>query len=161
MTQPLDLKIDINLRLLSIAIGYRFIDWLRLDSYTLSDWSPFWNQLKNEHLQTDNYNCQISQIFISCEHGFQGLKRPSRFPNSGPGNAGNCILDSPILQISQGGMASDPPRSSCLRYSTFAPAARTVYVRQLNHYIRYFQMLPKTLVFVIAISMVCTSCDTS
>ena len=34
-----------------------------LDSYTLSDWSPFWNQLKNEQLQTDNYNCQISQIF--------------------------------------------------------------------------------------------------
>ena len=33
------------------------------DSYTLSDWSPFWNQLKNEQLQTDNYNCQISQIF--------------------------------------------------------------------------------------------------
>ena len=28
------------------------------DSYTLSDWSPFWNQLKNEQLQTDNYNCQ-------------------------------------------------------------------------------------------------------
>ena len=53
------------------------------------------------------------------------------------------------------------PRSSCLRHSTFAPAGRTVYVRQLNHYIRYFQMLPKTLVFVIAISMVCTSCDTS
>ena len=35
-----------------------------LDSYTLSDWSLFWNQLKNEQLQTDNYNCQISQIFI-------------------------------------------------------------------------------------------------
>ena len=34
-----------------------------LDSYTLSDWSLFWNQLKNEQLQTDNYNCQISQIF--------------------------------------------------------------------------------------------------
>ena len=38
-----------------------------------------------------------------------------------------------------------PPRSSCLRYSTFAPAARKVHVRQVNHCIRYFQMLPKTL----------------
>ena len=34
------------------------------DSYTYSDWSPFWNQLKNEQLETDNYNCQISQIFL-------------------------------------------------------------------------------------------------
>ena len=60
-----------------------------------------------------------------------------RLPNSGPGNAANCILETPILQISR--------RNSCLRYSTFAPAARTVHVRQLNHCIRYFQMLPKTL----------------
>ena len=37
------------------------------------------------------------------------------------------------------------PRSSCLRHLRFAPAARTVHVRQLNHCIRYFQMLPKTL----------------
>ena len=56
---------------------------------------------------------------------------------------GNCILESPILQISRGGggMPPDPPRSSCL-----APAARTVHVRQLNHCIRYFQMLPKALI---------------
>ena len=26
------------------------------------------NQLKKEQLQTDNYNCQISQIFLFCEH---------------------------------------------------------------------------------------------
>ena len=65
--------------------------------------------------------------------------------NSGPGNAGNCILESPILQISRGGMPPDPARSSCPRHSTFAPAAPTVHVRQLNHCIRYFQMLPKTL----------------
>ena len=34
-------------------------------------------------------------------------------------NAGNCILESPILQISRGGggMPPDPPRSSCLRAS--------------------------------------------
>ena len=42
-------------------------------------------------------------------------------------------------------MPQDPPRSLCLRHSTFAPAARTVHVRQLNHCIRYFQMLRKTL----------------
>ena len=69
-----------------------------------------------------------------------------RLPNSGPRNAGNCILESPILPISRGrGMPPNPPRSSCLRHSTFAPAARTVHVRQLNHSIRYFQMIPKTL----------------
>ena len=44
-----------------------------------------------------------------------------------------------------GGIPPDPPRSSCLPHSTFAPAARTVHVRQLNNCIRYFQMLPKTL----------------
>ena len=44
-----------------------------------------------------------------------------------------------------GGMSPDARRSSCLRHSTFAPAARSVHVRQLNHCIRYFQMLPKTL----------------
>ena len=44
-----------------------------------------------------------------------------------------------------GACPPDPPRSSCLRHSTFAPAARTVHVRQLNHCIRYFQMVPKTL----------------
>ena len=44
-----------------------------------------------------------------------------------------------------GGMPPNPPRSSCVRSSTFAPATRTVHVRQLNHCIRYFQMLPKTL----------------
>ena len=45
-----------------------------------------------------------------------------------------------------GGMSPDARRSSCLRHSTFAPAARTVHVRQLNHCIRYFQMLPKILI---------------
>ena len=62
-----------------------------------------------------------------------------------PRNARNCILESPILSISRGSCLRAPPRSSCLRYSTFAPAARKVHVRQLNHCIRYFQMLPKTL----------------
>ena len=47
-----------------------------------------------------------------------------------------------------GGTPPNPARSSCLRHSMFAPAARTVHVRQLNHCIRYFQMLPKTLVWV-------------
>ena len=45
-----------------------------------------------------------------------------------------------------GDMSPDARRSSCLRHSTFAPASRTVYVRQLNHCIQYFQMLPKTLI---------------
>ena len=45
-----------------------------------------------------------------------------------------------------GGMPPDAPRSSCLRHSRFALASRTVHVRQLNHCIRYFQMLPKILI---------------
>ena len=45
----------------------------------------------------------------------------------------------------QGGHDPNPARSSCLQHSMFTPAARTVHVRQLNHCIRYFQMLPKTL----------------
>ena len=44
-----------------------------------------------------------------------------------------------------GGMPPDARRSSCLPHSTFAPAARTVHVGQLNHCIRYLQMLTKTL----------------
>ena len=50
-----------------------------------------------------------------------------------------------FYQFPGGGIPPDPPRSSCLLHSTFAPAARTVHVRQLNNCIRYFQMLPKTL----------------
>ena len=44
-----------------------------------------------------------------------------------------------------GGTPPDTAKSSYLRHSMFAPAARTVHVRELNHCIRYFQMLPKTL----------------
>ena len=36
------------------------------DSYTLSDWSPFWNQPKNEQLQTDNIAKSVKYfIFFS------------------------------------------------------------------------------------------------
>ena len=52
------------------------------DSYTYSDWSPFWNQLKNEQLQTDNYNCQISQIFLFLWAFFNALKDVPGYPIS-------------------------------------------------------------------------------
>ena len=52
--------------------------------------------------------------------------------NSGPGNAGNCILESPILKISLGSMPPNPPR-------------RTVQVRQMNLCVQYLQMLSETL----------------
>ena len=42
-------------------------------------------------------------------------------------------------------MSSDPPQRSYLRRSTFAPAERTVQVRQLNLCIQNFQMLSKSL----------------
>ena len=63
---------------------------------------------------------------------------------SGLGNARNFILESPIIKISLVIMLPDPARSSCLRHSTFAPETQTVQVHQLNLWIRYFQMLPKT-----------------
>ena len=36
---------------------------------TVSDWNLFWNQLKNEKLQTDNFSWQI-KYFIFCEYCF-------------------------------------------------------------------------------------------
>ena len=54
--------------------------------------------------------------------------------------------DSNFTNFPGGGMSPDARRSSCLRHSTLAPAARTVHVLQLNHCIRYFQMLPKILI---------------
>ena len=48
----------------------------------------------------------------------------------------------------EGGISPDPPRSLCLLHSTFTPAARKVHIRQLNHFIWYFQMLPKILYFM-------------
>ena len=38
------------------------------DSYTYSDWSPLWNQLKNEQLQTDNLIAKSVKYFFFCEH---------------------------------------------------------------------------------------------
>ena len=54
-----------------------------------------------------------------------GKKRDNSCQNSGLGNAGNCILESPILQISRGGACPRPP----LGHATFA----LIHVRQLNH----------------------------
>ena len=109
------------------------------DSYTLSDWNSFWNQLKNKKLQANNYyNCKnqifhfiVSMFFFFC------LKRLSWLSNSSPANAGNCILESSILEISWGNMlpGTAPPPSP-------APAAQTVQVCQLN---LCFQTLLKTL----------------
>lgn len=79
------------------------------DSYTLSI-----------GFQTNNFtliNIVISKSYIKffCEN-FSWLT------NSGPGNAVNSILESPILKISQGSMPPDHPRSlhllssSCTQY---------------------------------------------
>ena len=74
------------------------------DSYTLSDWSPFCNQLKNEQLQTDNYNCQISHIFIFFLWAFfNPLEDLPGYPIPVPGNAGNCILESNFTSFPGGG----------------------------------------------------------
>ena len=44
----------------------------------------------------------------------------SNISNSSPGNVGNCLLESPSLKISQGGMPPDPqPWSWCLQHIAF------------------------------------------
>ena len=35
------------------------------DSYTPFDWNPFWNQLKNEQLENDNYDCRSNISFFA------------------------------------------------------------------------------------------------
>ena len=64
----------------------------------------FINQLINGQLQTDHYNCHIRNFIFWC------LRRPSRLTSSGPGNAGNCILESKI-KLSGESMPPAPPRT--------------------------------------------------
>ena len=42
-------------------------------SYALSEWNWFWNQLKNEQLETDSYKSQI-KYFIFCKQFLMPLK---------------------------------------------------------------------------------------
>ena len=42
-------------------------------SYALSEWNWFWNQLKNEQLETDSYKSQI-KYFIFCKQFLMHLK---------------------------------------------------------------------------------------
>ena len=86
------------------------------------------------------------KYFFFCEHFFNALKDVPGYPISVQGMQEqlHSSIESPILQISRGGLPPDPLRGWCIRHSTFVPAARTVHVRQLKHCIRYFQMLPKT-----------------
>ena len=86
------------------------------------------------------------KYFFFCEHFFNALKDVPGYPISVQGMQEqlHSSIESPILQISRGGLPPDPLRGWCIRHSTFVPAARTVHVRQLKYCIRYFQMLPKT-----------------
>ena len=81
-----------------------------VNSYTYSDWSPLWNQLKNEKLQTDNYNCQISQIFLFLWAFFNALKDVPGYPISVQGMQEqlHSSIESPILQISRGACPRTP-----------------------------------------------------
>ena len=56
-----------------------------------------------------------------------------------------------FIKFPGGSMRPDTPRSFLPWYSTLAPAARTVRVRQLNPRILYFQMLPKTLMCTVRV----------
>ena len=112
-------------------------------SYALSEWNWFWNQLKNEQLETDSYKSQI-KYFIFCKQFLMPLKIFS--VNQFRYREGRKFHFQ-FLQNFPGKHAPwprDPPRSSCLRHSTFAPAARMVQVHQLDLWLRYLQMLPKT-----------------
>ena len=76
---------------------------------------------KKEQLQTNNYKCWISQIFHFLWAFFNALK------------------DFPINKF-----RSRERRKLHFRESNFTDFLE-VYIRQLNHCIRYFQMLPKPL----------------
>ena len=94
------------------------------DSYTLSDWNLFWNQLKNKQLQTNNYNCQI-KYFILLWAIFFCIKRLSCSSNSSPANAGNCTLESSILKTSWRNMlpgTTSPSPCTCITNGTSPPA---------------------------------------
>ena len=102
------------------------------DSYTYSDWSPLWNQLKNEQLQTDNYNCQISQIFLFLWAFFNALKDVPGYPISVQGMQEqlHSSIESPILQISRGacprtplGVGASGTQRSCQRRERYTFAS--------------------------------------
>ena len=45
-------------------------------SYALSEWNWFWNQLKNEQLETDSYKSQI-KYYIIIARGTNGASPPA------------------------------------------------------------------------------------
>ena len=66
VTQPLDLMKMISREQLSDSRDMGFVHSFRLESVLEST--------KKEQLQTDNYNCQISQIFLFSRPFFNALK---------------------------------------------------------------------------------------
>ena len=66
VTQPLDLMKMISREQLSDSRDMGFVHSFRLESVLEST--------KKEQLQTDNYNCQISQIFLFSRAFFNALK---------------------------------------------------------------------------------------
>ena len=80
------------------------------DSYTLSDWNSFWNQLKNKNCKPIiSIIAKIKYSILLWACSFFCLKRLSWLSNSSPANAGNCILESSILEISWGKCSLEPP----------------------------------------------------
>ena len=83
------------------------------DSYTLSDWNPFWNQLK-KLLPTDNYNCQISQIFLFLWAFFNTLKVTFQVTQFWSRGHKKLHFRESSFTNFPWSMPLDPPRSSCL-----------------------------------------------
>ena len=97
VTQNLDLIWRRSLESSSLTLEIR-------DLYTLSDCSPFWNQLKNEQLQTDN--CQISQIFIFLCTFFNAFKDLSGYPILVQATRGIAFYRVQFYKFPGGGTAS-------------------------------------------------------
>ena len=106
---------------------------------------------------------KLPNVGLSASTGqWIGIRKTFDPLGPGPGNTGNWILESLILKISWGKILFFPLdllRSSCLRHSRFAPAARTLQVRQLNLCIGNFQMLLKNMLELLVMRLNSYKCQ--
>ena len=140
VTQPLDLMKTISREQLSDSRDMGFVHFLK--------------KTNNCKLKIIIAKSVIDKYFFFCEHFLTPFKTLPVTQLRSRERGKLHFRDSNFTNV-RGGMPPDPPRSSCLRHSTFVPTARTVHVRQLNHCIRYFQMLPKTLGHEFCIALKC------
>ena len=95
-----------------------WLNWLpgcKKQATLMRVWEEIW--IRSKRYTYLSYSYIVINILFLDYHSvsiLECLKRSSRLTNSGPGNKGNCILESLILNISPESMPLEPPRSSCL-----------------------------------------------